>query len=100
MRFVESFWPWPHAPRPTPRMKLRTHINLIVGALGAVFIALMLIVEIDRTRLAVSEEIAAANTVATQLLSRVAETYERDGSLRSEERRVGKGRRARGATDD
>lgn len=62
-------------------MKLRTHINLIVGALGAVFIALMLIVEIDRTRLAVSEEIAAANTVATQLLSRVAETYERDGSL-------------------
>lgn len=62
-------------------MKLRTHINLIVGSLSAVFIALMLIVEIDRTRLAVSEEIAAANTVATQLLSRVAATYERDGPL-------------------
>lgn len=62
-------------------MKLRTHINLIVGSLSAVFIALMLIVEIGRTRLAVSEEIAAANTVATQLLSRVTATYEREGPL-------------------
>lgn len=62
-------------------MKLRTQINLIVGSLSAVFIATMLIVEIDRTRLAVSEEIAAANTVATQLLSRVTQTYERDGPL-------------------
>lgn len=62
-------------------MKLRTHINLIVACLSAVFIALMLVVEIGRTRLAVSEEIAAANTVATQLLSRVAQTYERDGPL-------------------
>ncbi len=62
-------------------MKLRTHINLIVGCLSAVFIVLMLIVEIDRTRRAVREEIAAATTVATQLLSRVAQTYERDGPL-------------------
>ncbi len=62
-------------------MKLRTHINLIVACLSAVFIVLMLIVEIDRTRRAVREEIAAANIVATQLLSRVAQTYERDGSL-------------------
>lgn len=62
-------------------MKLRTHINLLVGGLSAVFIVLMLIVEVDRTRRAVREEIAAANIVATQLLSRVAQTYERDGSL-------------------
>ncbi|MFO7304101.1 MAG: sensor histidine kinase [Gammaproteobacteria bacterium] len=62
-------------------MKLRTQVNLIVGSLSAVFIAAMLLLEIGRTRLAVSEEIAAANTVATQLLSRVAQTYERDGAL-------------------
>lgn len=62
-------------------MKLRTHINLIVGCFSAVFIVLMLIAEIDRTRRAVKEEIAAANAVATQLLSRVAQTYERDGPL-------------------
>lgn len=62
-------------------MKLRTHINLIVGCLSAVFIVLVLAVEVDRTRRAVHEEIRAANVVATQLLSRVAQTYERDGSL-------------------
>jgi two-component system, NarL family, sensor histidine kinase UhpB len=62
-------------------MKLRTHINLIVGLLSAVFIVLMVVVEIDRTRRAVREEINAANIVATQLLSRVAQTYERDGAL-------------------
>jgi two-component system sensor histidine kinase UhpB len=62
-------------------VKLRTHINLIVACLSAAFIVLMLVVEIDRTRLAVREEIAAANVVATQLLSRVAQTYERDGPL-------------------
>jgi two-component system sensor histidine kinase UhpB len=62
-------------------MKLRTHINLIVSCLSAVFVALMLFAEIKRTRAAVHEEIAAANTVATQLLSRVAQTYERDGPL-------------------
>ena len=62
-------------------MKLRTHINLIVGCLSAVFIVLMLAVEVDRTRRAVHEEIRAANVVATQLLSRVAQTYEQDGAL-------------------
>ena len=62
-------------------MKLRTHINLIVASLSAVFIALMLIVELDRSRQAISEEVRAANVVATQLLSRVAQTYERDGPI-------------------
>jgi two-component system sensor histidine kinase UhpB len=62
-------------------MKLRTHINLIVACLSAIFIVLMLALEIDRTKRAISEEIRAANVVATQLLSRVAQTYERDGPL-------------------
>lgn len=56
-------------------MKLRTHINLIVASLSAAFIVMLLAVEIDRTRRAVHEEIAAANIVATRLLSRVVETY-------------------------
>jgi two-component system sensor histidine kinase UhpB len=62
-------------------MKLRTHINLIVACFSAVFIAMMLFLEIGRARGAISEEIRAANVVATQLLSRVAKTYERDGPL-------------------
>lgn len=62
-------------------MRLRTHINLIVACFSAVFIALMLTLEIGRARSAISEEIRAANVVATQLLSRVAKTYERDGPL-------------------
>jgi len=62
-------------------MKLRTHINLIVAGFSAVFLVLVLALDIVRTRQAVSEEIAAANIVATQLLSRIAQTYERDGPL-------------------
>lgn len=70
------------ARRPTgSSLKLRTHINLIVASFGAVFIVLMLIIELDRSRQAISEEIRAANVVATQLLSRVAQTYERDGPI-------------------
>lgn len=56
-------------------MKLRTHVNLIVASLSAAFIVMLLWIELDRTRRAVHEEIAAANVVATRLLSRVAETY-------------------------
>jgi two-component system sensor histidine kinase UhpB len=56
-------------------MKFRTHVNLIVASLSAVFIVTLLAVELDHTRRAVHEEIAAANIVATRLLSRVAETY-------------------------
>jgi two-component system, NarL family, sensor histidine kinase UhpB len=56
-------------------MKLRTHVNLIVASLSAAFIVMLLWVELDRTRRAVHEEIAAANIVATRLLSRVAQTY-------------------------
>lgn len=56
-------------------MKLRTHVNLIVGSLSAIFILTLLSVELGRTRRAVHEEIAAANIVATRLLSRVAQSY-------------------------
>mgnify|MGYP001091124494 CR=1 FL=1 len=60
-------------------MKLRTHVNLIVASLSAAFIVMLLWIEVDRTRRAVHEEIAAANIVATRLLSRVAETYGEGG---------------------
>lgn len=71
-------WPLRHTFRPLAgsiQMKLRTHVNLIVASLSAAFIVLLLAVEFDRTRRAVHEEIAAANIVATRLLSRVAQTY-------------------------
>jgi two-component system sensor histidine kinase UhpB len=56
-------------------MKLRTHVNLIVGCLSAVFIVTLMFVELNRTRRAVHEEISAANIVATRLLSVVAQSY-------------------------
>jgi two-component system sensor histidine kinase UhpB len=67
-------------------LKLRTHINLIVGCLSAAFIALVVSVELDSTRRAVGEEIAAANIVASQLLGQVAaqqDTHQLLGFLRS-----------------
>ncbi|HTT11340.1 MAG TPA: HAMP domain-containing protein [Burkholderiaceae bacterium] len=60
-------------------MKLRTHLNLIVAGLSAVLVAALVAVEIDSTRRSVREEIAAANIVASQLLSRIALTYARSG---------------------
>jgi two-component system sensor histidine kinase UhpB len=57
-------------------MKLRTHVNLIVASLSAAFIVMLLVVELERTRRAVHEEIVAANIVATRLLSRVVQTYD------------------------
>jgi two-component system, NarL family, sensor histidine kinase UhpB len=60
-------------------MKLRTHLNLIVAGLSAVLIGTLVAVEIDSTRRSVREEIAAANVVASQLLRRIAVTYQRSG---------------------
>jgi two-component system sensor histidine kinase UhpB len=57
-------------------LKLRTHINLIVGCLSAAFIALVVSVQLDSTRRAVGEEIAAANIVASQLLGQVAAQHD------------------------
>ena len=56
-------------------MKLRTHVNLIVASLSAAFVILVGWLEFDGTRRAVREEIAGANTVATNLLKRVADVY-------------------------
>jgi two-component system sensor histidine kinase UhpB len=61
-------------------VKLRTHLNLIVAGLSAVLVSTLIAVEIGSTRRSVREEIAAANIVASQLLSRIAWSYARSGS--------------------
>ena len=56
-------------------MKLRTHVNLIVASLSAAFVVLAAWLQFDGTRRAVREEIAGANVIATQLLTRILVTY-------------------------
>ena len=60
-------------------MKLRTRLNLVVAGLTAVFVAVLLTEEIQSTRASVREEIEAANSVASQLLGRLANIYSRTG---------------------
>jgi two-component system, NarL family, sensor histidine kinase UhpB len=60
-------------------MKLRIRLNLVVGCLTAVFVAVLLNEEIQNTRSSVREEIEAANGVASQLLGRLAVIYSRTG---------------------
>jgi two-component system sensor histidine kinase UhpB len=57
-------------------LKLRTHVNLIVASLSAAFVVLAAWLQFDGARRAVREEIAGANVVATQLLSRVLISYD------------------------
>ena len=57
-------------------MKLRTHVNLIVASLSAAFVVLAAWLQFDGARRAVREEIAGANVVATQLLTRILITYD------------------------
>ncbi|WP_116809041.1 ATP-binding protein [Steroidobacter cummioxidans] len=57
-------------------MKLRTHVNLIVASLSAAFVILAAWLQFDGARRAVREEIAGANVVATQLLTRILITYD------------------------
>jgi two-component system, NarL family, sensor histidine kinase UhpB len=66
-------------------LRLRTHINLIVGCLSAAFLTFVVSIEVDSTRRAVQEEIFAANAVASQLLGKVAESdsYRDAQSLRA-----------------
>lgn len=52
-------------------MKLRTHVNLIVASLSAAFLILGAWLQFDSTRRSVREEIAGANSIATQLLAQV-----------------------------
>jgi len=60
-------------------MKLRTRLNLVVAGLTAVFVAVLLVEEVQGTRSTVREEMEAANQVASQLLGRLAVIYSRNG---------------------
>jgi two-component system sensor histidine kinase UhpB len=61
-------------------MSLRLKINLIVGALTILFVAAVLALQLRSVRDSVSEEVIAANRVATQLLSRNAWLYAAQGT--------------------
>ena len=65
--------------RYTAPMKLRTRLNLIVAGLTAMFIIVLIFAEIADTRSSISEEVEAANRVGSQLLSRLAAIYSREG---------------------
>jgi two-component system, NarL family, sensor histidine kinase UhpB len=60
-------------------MKLRTRLNLVVAGLTAMFVAVLIVAEIQDTRSSISEEIEAANRVGSQLLDRLASIYSRAG---------------------
>ena len=53
-------------------MNLRTRLNIVVGGLAALFVAVLIAEEIKDTRSSVREEIEAANGVASHLLGRLA----------------------------
>ena len=53
-------------------MSLRLKINLIVGMLTLMFVAGLLALQVENLRTSVSEEVTAANRVASQLLRRLA----------------------------
>lgn len=61
-------------------MTLRLKINLIVGALTVLFVAVVIGLQLRATRDAVHEEIVAANRVAAQLLNRTAWRYAAQGT--------------------
>jgi two-component system sensor histidine kinase UhpB len=60
-------------------MTLRLKINLIVGALTLLFIVALLAQEFDGMRKSVSEEVVAANRVATQMMRRAVWGYAAQG---------------------
>src|ERR1700678_3780154 len=60
-------------------MRLRTRLNLVVGALSAAFVIVLIAAEVQSTRNSVREEIEAANRVASQLLGRLAAVYSQVG---------------------
>ena len=61
-------------------MSLRLKINLIVGVLTLLFMALVISLQFNGIRDSVREEVAAANRVATQLLERTAWRYSAQGT--------------------
>ncbi|MEY8878587.1 MAG: ATP-binding protein, partial [Leptothrix sp. (in: b-proteobacteria)] len=64
---------------PVPGLSLRARIQLLLGALMALFIAALLAQQIEATRNGVHEEIVAGNRVAGQLLQRVGFLYRLSG---------------------
>jgi len=60
-------------------MKLRTRLNLVLAGLSGVLVIVLLVVQIQTSRASVSEEIGAANRVASQLLGRLAFVYSSAG---------------------
>lgn len=64
------------------RMKLRTRLNLVVTGLTAMFVVVLISMEIQNTRSSVREEIEAANRVGSQLLGRLVGIYSREGGPR------------------
>ena len=61
-------------------MSLRMKINLIVGVLTLLFMALVISLQFNGIRDSVREEVAAANRVAAQLLERTAWRYSAQGT--------------------
>ena len=60
-------------------MKLRTRLHLLVTGLTIVWVIVLVTAEVQVTRSRVTEEIEAANQVATQLLGRLVNIYWRAG---------------------
>jgi two-component system sensor histidine kinase UhpB len=61
-------------------MSLRLQINLIVGALTVLFVALLLALQVKNLRESVHEEVVAANRVAAQMLKRTASVQAAQGT--------------------
>src|SRR6185295_15842249 len=61
-------------------MTLRLKINLIVGALTVLFVAVVIGLQLRGMRDSVHEEVVAANRVAAQLLNRTAWRYAAQGT--------------------
>jgi two-component system sensor histidine kinase UhpB len=60
-------------------MKLRTRLNLVVAGLTAIFVIVLISIEIQTARVSVREETEAANRAASKLLGRLATIYSREG---------------------
>ena len=56
-------------------MSLRLKINLLVALLMALFVGVLVALQIDNTRRSVHEEVDAASLVTTQLLGRISRIY-------------------------
>lgn len=63
-----------------PAVSLRVKINLIVGVLTLLFLAVVLGLQLRNTRESVREEVVAANRVAAQLLDRTVWRYAAQGT--------------------